>query len=172
MEPATEYPFDTTIKVRPGQRSGWVPAGQPLRKAEAQPSGVSEYVPVKGILPELGKIHACRISQRSFQQAQDRLKRANRDLGETAAFMLALMTTVTAIEAVINIADNKIHIPPEYLRLTFDLYIMLFVLILVSGGLRCWDAIRRRAQAERECDQAKNGIFKFCSGDQWPKFEE
>lgn len=172
MEQVTENPFDTTVKVKSGQRNGWAPAGQPIRKSEATPSGVIEYVPVKGAQPGLGKVHACRISQRSFHQAQDRLKRSNRDLGETAAFMLALITTVTAIEAVINIADSKIHMPVEYLQLTFDLYIVLFILILVAGGLRCWGAIRMRSQAEREIDQAKQGIFEFCSGDQWPKSEE
>ncbi|SRR5258706_986913 len=172
MEQVTEHPFDATVKVKPGQANVWAPIGQPIRRAESNPSGLIEYVPLNGGQQSIGKIHACRISRRSFQQAQDRLKRANRDLGETAAFMLALITTVTAIEAVINIADNKIHIPPQYLQAAFDLYIGLFVLILTLGALRSWGAIRRRSQAEREIDQAKKGIFEFCPGDEWPKYEE
>jgi hypothetical protein len=172
MEQATEHPFDTTVKVMPGQAKIWAPAGQPLRKIEANHPGSIGYVPSNDSQQSIGKIHACRISQRGFQQAQDRLKRANRDLAETAGFMLALVTTVTAIEAVINIADNKIHASSEFLRMAFDIYIGLFVLILILGGLRGWGAIRRRSQAEREVDQAKQGIFEFCPGDQWPKAEE
>jgi hypothetical protein len=51
-----------------------------------------------------GNAHACKACQRVYQQACDRLKRAERDLGETAAFIAASLTTATAIEAVINIA--------------------------------------------------------------------
>lgn len=133
--------------------------------------------PIEFIQPEenplsKGRLHACKASQRNLQLADDRLRRANRDLAETAAFMLGLMTTVTAIEAVINVADNKIHIPPLYLQVAFDVYIGLFVLILLLGGLRSLDAIHRRSLAEKEIDQAKKGIFDFCPEDQWPKFEE
>jgi hypothetical protein len=45
----------------------------------------------------LAKAHACRSSKRILEQANDRLKRANRDLGETAAFIAASLTTVTAV---------------------------------------------------------------------------
>lgn len=131
-----------------------------------------EFIHLEENQQSKGRVHACKASQRNFQLADDRLKRANRDLAETAAFMLGLMTTVTAIEAVINIADNKIHISPIYLQMAFDVYIVLFVLILFFGGLRSLDAIYRRSQAEKEIDQAKRGIFDFCPEDQWPKFEE
>lgn len=85
--------------------------------------------------------------------------------------MVALITTVTAIEAMINIADSKIHIAPEYLRMTFDLYIVFLVLILITGAFRSWSAILKRSQAEWEIDQAKKGIFEFCPGDEWLKTE-
>ena len=72
----------------------------------------------------------------------------------------------------INIADSKIHIAPEYLKMAFDLYIALLGFILIAGALRSWGAILRRSQAEREIDQAKKGIFEFCPGDDWLKTEE
>ena len=167
MEQVTEYSSETTVKVKPGQVNVWAPAAQPNRTSES-----IEYVPLKGILQSLGKVHACRISRANYQKAQDRLKRANRDLGETAAFMLALVTTATAIEAVINIADNKIHLSPEYLRMAFDIYMAVFVSVLLVGAFRCWGAIRRRSQAEKEIDQAKKGIFDHCPENQLPASEE
>ncbi|HXD08419.1 MAG TPA: hypothetical protein VN653_00050 [Anaerolineales bacterium] len=172
MEQISENSLDTKVKVKSGPANAWAPAGQPIRRDESNPSRLAEYVPVNGSQQSLGQIRACRISKRSFQQAQDRLKRANRDLGETAAFMVALITTVTAIEAVINVADGRIHIAPEYLKMAFDLYIALLMFILIAGALRSWGAILRRSQAEREIDQARQGIFEFCPGDEWLKTEE
>ncbi len=49
--------------------------------------------------PSRGKVHACKASQRGYQQACDRLKRAERDLAETTAFIAAALTTVTAVQA-------------------------------------------------------------------------
>jgi len=46
--------------------------------------------------------HACKASLRGHQQARDHLKRAERDLGETAAFIAASLTTVTAIQAAVG----------------------------------------------------------------------
>jgi len=119
-----------------------------------------------------GNIHACKISQRSLQQAHDRLRRANRDLGETAAFIVASLTTITAVEAVFNIAMDKIGLSKEILQMAFNIYIVVFALIFIGGAFRARIAIRRRAQAERDIDQAKKGIFEFCPEEQWPKLEE
>ena len=131
-----------------------------------------EFLPVEENQPSRGRIHACKASQWNFQQAGDRLKRANRDLGETAAFILASLTTVTAVEAVINIAVKQIEISQEFLKGAFNLYIAIFILIFLWGAFRSAGAIRRRARAERDIDQAKKGIFEFCSEDQWPKTDE
>ena len=119
-----------------------------------------------------GRIHACKASRRGYQLARDRLRRADRDLGEAAAFIAASLTTVTAIQAVISIARDKLELSREVLQLAFQGYIAVFILILLLGALHVRSAIRRRAQAEREIDQTKKGIFEFCPMDQWPKPEE
>lgn len=120
----------------------------------------------------IGKIHACKASRRGYQQASDRLRRANRDLGETAAFIAASLTTVTAIQAVISIANDKLGLSRDILQLAFNGYIGIFILILLVGAVRANNALRRRAKAEKEIDQAKKGIFEFCPTEQWPKLEE
>jgi len=171
MEQVTEYSYDTTIKAESGQAHVWAPAAQPLRKPESNPSGFIEYVPLQGIQQPLGTVHACKSSQRILQQAGDRLSRANRDLGETAAFLAASLTTVTAIEAVINIATEKIGIPKEILQIAFKDLAVLFLGILVWGVVRAHNAIQRRARAEQDIDQAKRGIFEFCPTEQWPKLD-
>ena len=122
--------------------------------------------------PSKGRIHACKASRRGYQQARDRLRRANRDLGETAAFIAASLTTVTAIQAVISIANDKLGLSREILQLAFNGYIAIFILILLLGAFRAGSALRRRAQAEREIDQTKKGIFEFCSTDEWAQVEE
>jgi hypothetical protein len=104
--------------------------------------------------------------------ARDCLRRANRDLGETAAFVAASLTTVTAIQAVINIANDKLEFSKDILHVAFDGYIMILVLIFVWGAFRANSAIRRRARAEREIDQAKKKVFDFCPIDEWPKVDE
>ena len=120
----------------------------------------------------IGKCHACKASQRTLRLAGDRLKRANRDLGETAAFILASLTTVTAVEAVINMAVKQIEISQEFLKTAFHVYITIFILIFLWGAFRSGVAIHNRARAEREIDQAKKGIFEFCSEEQWSKTDE
>jgi len=120
----------------------------------------------------VAKIHACKASQRGYQLAYDRLKRAERDLAETAAFIAASLTTVTAIQAVISIAKDKLDLSKEVLQFAFQGYIAIFILIFLLGALRIRGAIQRRTQAEREIDQTKKGIFEFCPTDQWPKPEE
>src|SRR5690349_12277310 len=122
--------------------------------------------------PTRGRVHACRVSQRGLQQAHDQLTRANRDLGETAAFIAASLTTITAVEAVINIAIDKIGLSKDILQVAFNVYLLAFALIFISGAVRAQGAMRKRARAEREIDQAKKGIFEFCPEDQWPKLEE
>ncbi len=117
-------------------------------------------------------VRACKVYRRSYQEAMDHLKRADRDLGETVAVIAASLTTVTAVEAVINIAHDKIQLSREFLLVTFDAYIAAFLLILLWGTLRSMKAIHRRTQAEQDVDQAKKGIFEFCPGDQWPKTED
>jgi cytochrome c biogenesis protein CcdA len=120
----------------------------------------------------LASIHACKASQRGLQQANDHLRRANRDLGELAGFIAASLTTVTAVEAVINIAVDKIGLQKDILQVAFDTYIGFLIAILVLGVLRFGIVMRRRAQAEREMDRAKRGIYEFCPVPQWPKAEE
>ena len=116
-------------------------------------------------------VHACKASQHAFQQACDHLKRAERDLAETAAFIVTSLTTVTAIQAVITIAKGDLELSTEVLQLAFLGYTLIFVLIFMLGGLRINSAIRRRAKAEREMDQAKRAIFEHCSSDQWPRLD-
>jgi cytochrome c biogenesis protein CcdA len=120
----------------------------------------------------IGKNHACKASRRGYQQAIDRLKRAERDLGETAAFIAASLTTVTAIQAVISIAKDQLELSNRVLQLAFHGYVTIFILILLLGMIRARSAMRRRSQAEREIDQTKKGIFEFCPMDQWPEPDE
>ncbi len=117
-------------------------------------------------------VHACKASQRGFQQASDRLRRANRDLGEAAAFLAASLTTITAVEAVINLAVDKLHLDEAILRLAFDSYIAFLIGILVLGVLRFTIVLSRRAKAEKEVDQAKQSVYQYCDVGQWPKAEE
>jgi hypothetical protein len=79
---------------------------------------------------------------------------------------------VTAVEAVINIAVDKIGFPREFLRSAFDVYIGIFALILVWGLLRSKSAMSRRASAEKDLDQAQRGILEFFPDNQLPKFDE
>lgn len=116
--------------------------------------------------------HACKASQRGYQLACDRLKRAERDLAETAAFIAASITTVTAIQAVISLAKDKLELSREVLQLAFQGYVAVFILILLLGAFRISGAIHRRTQAEKDIDQTKKGIFEFCEPPQWPKPEE
>ena len=109
---------------------------------------------------------------REYQQARDHLKRAERDLGETAAFIAACLTTVTAIQAVITVAKDKLELSKDILQLAFQGYVAIFLLILILGTLRVSNAIRRRTSAEREIDQTRKGIFEFCDPDQWLQAEE
>jgi len=122
--------------------------------------------------PPKAKIHACKASQRGYQLACDRLKRAERDLAETAAFMAASLTTVTAIQAVVSIARDKLELSKEILQLAFQGYVAIFLLIFLLGALRIRSAIRRRTLAEKDIDQTKKGIFEFCDSPEWPKPEE
>jgi cytochrome c biogenesis protein CcdA len=114
----------------------------------------------------------CRVSRRNLEHANDRLKRANRDLGETAAFIAASLTTITAVEAVINIAIHEINLSVDILRVAFDVYIAIFLIIFLWGAFRAQGALHKRARAEQEIDQAKRGIFEHCSDEPLPKPEE
>jgi len=116
--------------------------------------------------------HAGKASKRALQQANDHFRRANRDLGELAAFIAASLTTVTAVEAVINIAVDKIGLARELLRTAFDGYILFLVVLLLVGSVRFGWIMHRRARAEKEIDHAKQLVFKFCPPEEWPKLEE
>lgn len=118
------------------------------------------------------KFHACKASQRGYQLACDRLKRAERDLAETAAFMAASLTTVTAIQAVVSLARDKLELSKDILQLGFQGYVAVFLLIFLLGAIRIRGAISRRSLAEKEIDQTKKGIFEFCEPPQWPKPED
>jgi hypothetical protein len=122
--------------------------------------------------PSKAGIHACKASRRGYQQARDHLRRAERDLAETAAFIAASLTTVTAIQAVVTVARDKLELSKDILQLAFQGYVGIFLLILLLGAVRVKNAIHRRTQAEKEIDKLKKGIFEFCPMDQWPKPEE
>lgn len=117
------------------------------------------------------EIYACKASLREYQQARDHLKRAERDLGETAAFIVTSLTTVTAVQAVIAFVQDKLALSIEVLQVAFLSYMTIFIFIFVLGALRIGSAVRRRAKAEREIDRMKRGIFDFCPPDQWTKPE-
>jgi len=168
MERIKEHPFNTTVKVRSMQEAVWVPD----RKNNHKGYGNSSKLPESASLKSSPRTLACRNSQYRFWQAHACLRRANRDLGEAAAFVAASLTTVTAIQAVISIANDKLELSRDILHVAFDGYIMILALIFVWGASRANNAIRRRAQAERELDQAKKKIFDFCPIDKWPKVEE
>ena len=91
----------------------------------------AEKVQLEKSQPSKGKQHACKASQRGYQQACDRLKRAERDLAETAAFIAASLTTVTAIQAVISVAKEKLELSTQVLQLAFQGYVVIFVLIFL-----------------------------------------
>ena len=120
----------------------------------------------------IGDGHACKASRRAYEQACDHLRRAERDLAETAAFIAASLTTVTAIQAVISIAKDQLELSKEILQLAFQGYGAVFAVILLLGAIRIRGAMQRRTQAEKEIDQTKRGIFEFCPIEQWPKPEE
>lgn len=116
--------------------------------------------------------HACKAYRLGYDQAREHLRRAERDLAETAAFIAASLTTVTAIQAMITVARDKLELSKEILQLAFQGYIGVFLLIFLLGAWRASHAIRRRTKAEKEIDQCKKGIFEFCPMNQWPKPEE
>jgi hypothetical protein len=116
--------------------------------------------------------HACRAYQHVYEQARDHLRRAERDLAETAAFIAASLTTVTAIQAVITVANDKLELSKNILQMAFQGYVGIFLLILVLGSVRVRNAMRRRNQAEKEMDQAKKGMFVFCPTEPLPRPDE
>jgi cytochrome c biogenesis protein CcdA len=119
-----------------------------------------------------GREHACKASLRNYQLAHDCLKRAERDLAETVAFIATSLTTATALQAVITVANDKLGLSLDVLRFAFKSYIGIFILILLLGFVRASSAMRRRARAEREIDQTKKALFEFCPMDQWPQTGE
>jgi hypothetical protein len=150
----------------------WLPVTQKVRATSPKRQEKVEFVEPQQSEPPLGKVHACEASWRGYQLAQDRLKRADRDLGETAAFIAASLTTVTAIQAVISIAKDQLALSNQVLQLAFIGYIAIFILILLLGVFRSRSAMQKRARAERDIDQAKTGILRFCPMEQWPERKE
>ena len=130
--------------------------------ADIQPSGNQQ---------PLGNKRARKAYMRLYHHACDQFKRADRDLGETAAFVAASLTTATAIEAVMTVANDKLGLSKDILQEGFYVYIGIFLLILLYGFIRGRRAIRRRAKAEKQIDQAKEGIFRYCPDEQWPTSE-
>jgi hypothetical protein len=63
----------------------------------------------------LGNKHARKAYMRLYHHACDQFKRADRDLGETAAFVAASLTTATAIEAVMTVANDKLGLSKDIL---------------------------------------------------------
>ena len=137
--------------------------------------GTSPF-PERSLLKEepelLAHAHACTASQHALEQANDQLRRANRDLGELAGFVAASLTTVTAIEAVINIAIDRIGLPTQILQAAFDLYIGFLAAIFIMGAVRFGVVMRRRGRAEKEMDLAKRAIYKYCPLPHQHKVEE
>ena len=118
------------------------------------------------------KMHACKASQRGYQQARDHLRRAKRDLRETTTFLIASITTVTAIQVVISVARGSLNLSGDIFEWTLQIFIAVLFLLLLLGGGRIGSALRRRTRAEQEVDQARKGIFEFCPRDLWPETEE
>lgn len=114
-------------------------------------------------------IRACKTYRQDYEQACDHLRRAERDLAETAAFMAGSLTTVTAVQAVITLARKELELPMDLLQLALLGYVAIFLLILLLGGLRVRNAIRRRTRAEKAIDLAKKGMGEFCPTDPWLK---
>jgi len=104
---------------------------------------------------------AYRNSKRRLEWASDQIARANRDLGEMAAFIAASLTTVTAVQAVINIAIDRLGLAKEILQIAFNAYIGILIFILLIGSLRFVRIMYRRTRAEKEIDRAKQRIFEF-----------
>lgn len=172
MEQVKEQPFDATIKVRSAQATIWIPDQKNYHKRDWDPPGLLEYKSSKSNLQTLGDRHAHRCIRYRFWKARACLHRANRDLGETAALLAASLTTITAIQAVITIAKDKLELPNKVLHIAFDGYITILALIILLGAFRVTKAIHRRAQAEAEIDQIKKEIFHFLPMDEWSKLEE
>jgi len=116
--------------------------------------------------------HARKAWRRLYLEARDHFRQADRDLGETAAFVAASLTTATAIEAVITVANDKLGLSKSILQEGFYIYIGIFFLILASGLWRGRNALRKRAKAERELRQARKGIFKYFQPEEWSKVEK
>ena len=169
---ATDARAEMPIIRKPNQTNAWLPATHRGQAANVKTPGLLEFSQSEESQESIGKIHACKASQRGFHEAGERLKRANRDLGETAAFIAASLTTVTAVEAVINIAIDKLDLSKDVLQVALNAYIAIFMLIILWGAFRARNALRRRSLAERDIDQAQRAIFEFCSDKQWPKPEE
>lgn len=164
MEQVNLLKKDNGFGKAAGQANGWASDDQtfqPLDPRAYQNEGQT-----------VGRLHACRASQREFQQARDRLKRANRDLGESAAFIAAVLTTATAVQAVIGFAHDQLGLSQQILQLAFAGYMLVIFLVVAFGALRIANALYRRKRAEREIDRTKKGIFDYCPVEEWPRVEE
>src|SRR5262245_32547919 len=164
MQQASYFKKDNGNGNAESQANVWGSEAQSFQRSDQVQPGEHQQT--------VGRTHACRASQREFQKARDRLKRANRDLGETAAFIAAAFTTATAVQAVIGFAYEKIGLSREILQLVFAGYVLIIIALVLIGALRSANALYRRKRAEREIDSTKKGIFDYCPVEEWPKAEE
>ena len=159
--PATNRSFDST------RANNW--ASQKIR--EKNMGKPVEYIRREENQQTLGEKHAIRTYRRLYLHACDQFKRADRDLGEIAAFVAASLTTATAIEAVMTVANDKLELSKNVLQEGFYVYIGIFLLILLYGVIRGRKAIQNRSNAEKEIDKAKEGLFRYLPAEQWPENE-
>jgi len=132
----------------------------------------TDVFPVYENRPPIVIAHARKAWRRLYLEARNHFRQADRDLGETAAFVAASLTTATAIEAVMTVANDKLGLSKSILQEGFYIYIGIFILILASGLFRGRNALRRRARAEKELRQARKGIFKYFQFEEWAGLEK
>jgi hypothetical protein len=161
-------PDGKSVRLEVAPPEAWAP--QKTRDNKIRTEKPVESPPTGENGSSLARTHACRASLRNYEIEREHLRRADRDLAETAAFIAGSLTTVTAVQAVISMAKEELS--GAILRFGVHVYVAVFILILVSGAIRVRSALRKRARAEQEIDQAKKGIFEFCPVDQLPRSDE
>jgi len=76
----------------------------------------TDVFPVYENRPPIVIAHAHKAWRRLYLEARDHFRQADRDLGETAAFVAASLTTATAIEAVMTVANDKLGLSKSILQ--------------------------------------------------------
>jgi len=157
-------PVGNTRRLDAGQADAWV--SQKIREKNGKKQ--VDHNRLENQYQTLADKHASRSYRHLYHHASDQFKRADRDLGETAAFIAASLTTATAIEAVMTVANDKLGLSKEILQEGFSVYIGVILLIILFGVVRGKRTLQKRASAEKEIDQAKVGIFRSSPDEQWP----